>query len=314
MARKTKEQIDAEIVYIVRRYLVDRMTAKKIDLELGYSNKANKVLKDREGIIALFDFSENEFPELPLPDEISSYGEFIWEEINKKKKEDREAAISSYRETIKDVIIPSKTSQLETEKEIGEQVPARVEISRLYNSEDKQYRFVVMAALHFRLDLNSLSILLGKDQNIINQKCKNYVSSMHNALEYLFTEELYSQEVAIQDFLIYYDELMNALNSGDKDKSSALVKLLADSQVRELKERYKSGDVWSLEDLEILLNYQLKYAISTSNIGRNFSINRKTYADRLKSIFEIRPDLKDRYERLTEWHQRIYYDNFGVKK
>lgn len=188
---------------------------------------------------------------------------------------------------------------------------SKIRLDVVYPNEESQYRFLVHVALTFRLHLDTLSSLLGIDEDELLRKMNEVSPASYEALQFLFCSDIKNQDLAKERFIDYYRELLKAISSKDLKEKRRLINMVTDSKVSEFKKRWKPGDKISDEDLRTLLNYQLKYALTTNTLVYNFNINRPNYQRRVYNLIETEPELKQDYEYLSDFNSRFRKGRVG---
>ena len=176
----------------------------------------------------------------------------------------------------------------------------KIRLDVVYGDKTSQYRFLVHAALTFRLHLDTLSGLLGKDENELFENMNQACPSSTRALQFLFISDIKDQELAKSRFIDYHRELLRAISDKNAQEKRRLINQITDFKVAEFKKNWQPGDKISEEDLRAILNYQLKYALTTNNIVNIFNINRSNYQKRVQQLIAQDPELKQTYEYLAD--------------
>ncbi|MBE6157004.1 MAG: hypothetical protein E7161_04615 [Firmicutes bacterium] len=178
----------------------------------------------------------------------------------------------------------------------------KLRLDVFYKSVEKQYVFLRRLALTFRARLPLLSELFQISENELNTLLEIHNPNYSRALRYLFYFDISDQEKAKSELLAYYQELLNAMVSKDKNRQSQLTGKIADSDLAEVFEKSQSGKRLSQDEYARVLNYQLKYAIALRNICYMLGVDKNTYKRNIKPILESDVDLKASYERLAEYN------------
>ena len=113
---------------------------------------------------------------------------------------------------------------------------------------------------------------------------------------------------------LYYHSLLNAARNKDLEERKRLVALIGDSKAVELKKRRNPGDKFTEEDLETLIRYQLKYALTATDLAYIFEINRSTFQKNVKKFLEGREELKKEYEYLMDYNNLKRDNLIGVRR
>lgn len=182
----------------------------------------------------------------------------------------------------------------------------KIKIDVIYKSLESQYRFIVHAALTFRLHLDTLSHLLQIDENELLENMIRIVPSAYDAITSLLYHDVNDQEKARNEFLSYYRELLNAIRAKDIEEKKRLINIISDSKVAEIRKNHNSGDAISDEDIEAILKYQIKYSLTQDETALMFGINRANYSKRLERYLLDNPSLRQKYEYLSDYNARRF--------
>lgn len=178
----------------------------------------------------------------------------------------------------------------------------RIKLDALYKDPEKQYKFIVHAALTFRLHLDTLSQLLQIDENEMLENMIRIVPGAYEAITFLLYHDVCDQNTARQEFLEYYRELINAIRTKDSESKKKLISVVSDARVAKIKNEREAGDLISDEEILAILNYQIKYALKQDEVADMFKINRSNYAKRALKLLESDTGLYKKYEYLSDYN------------
>lgn len=186
----------------------------------------------------------------------------------------------------------------------------KIVLNNLFKSNLNQKSFILETALVFRLNLDSLFLLYDIDQ-IFNVSTKEELYKkmltdyymIDYSLKYLFSNDNTDQNIAINNFINYYNKLMIALKMHNETYKEYL-DMLSDHEINDVKRK----ETFELTDNDYLtiLNYQLKYAIPTRMIEKEFDIYRTTYTRRINKLLEQNPILQEKYQNLMNYDIDLY--------
>lgn len=186
----------------------------------------------------------------------------------------------------------------------------KIVLNNLFKSNLNQKSFILETALVFRLNLDSLFLLYDIDQ-IFNVSTKEELYKkmltdyymIDYSLKYLFLNDNTDQNIAINNFINYYNKLMIALKMHNETYKEYL-DMLSDHEINDIKRK----ETFELTDNDYLtiLNYQLKYAIPTRMIEKEFDIYRTTYTRRINKLLEQNPILQEKYQNLMNYDIDLY--------
>jgi len=229
-------------------------------------------------------------------------------------------------EELYNLIIAKRQENLQKGKIIGSQKAmlnygtenqkiAPLLLSILAKSEKIQYQILKNIALTFRAQLPLLSELFQIDEDELLKKLE-----MHNnlqsvwALDFLFKRDIADQEKAKRDIYNFYNEFLKVRKTKDVVTLEMLRKQIFDYDVTYFLARRQGlestfqgvkQENYTDKEIEMVLRYQLKYALSGDQIQNIFGINRSTYiSGRLPAILEKNPELRTRYEYLCDCHTK----------
>lgn len=186
----------------------------------------------------------------------------------------------------------------------------KIVLNNLFKSNLNKKSFILETALVFRLNLDSLFLLYDIDQ-IFNVSTKEELYKkmltdyymIDYSLKYLFSNDNTDQNIAINNFINYYNKLMIALKMHNETYKEYL-DMLSDHEINDIKRK----ETFELTDNDYLtiLNYQLKYAIPTRMIEKEFDIYRTTYTRRINKLLEQNPILQEKYQNLMNYDIDLY--------
>ena len=190
----------------------------------------------------------------------------------------------------------------------------QVDIGNISNNVSMQYKFIGLIALHFRLHLNTLSDIfrISEDEILNNVKSVFSEFSQEKAFNYLFTMDTTDQILAREEFNKFYSLYVYANSYNNIDLKKEYIRELNDAKAKDLKKRRKCGDPLTNEDIEIIIRFQLKYALTTKDISYIFDIDRSNYNKRLNNFLVLNPHLKREYENLIAYNSALYKN--GVRR
>lgn len=181
----------------------------------------------------------------------------------------------------------------------------KVVLNELFKKIENQKSFVLEAALVFRLNLDSIFQLFDiEDIFKVNTKEELYNKLLQEnfmidySLKYLFYADSTDQDMAINNFINYYNKLMISLKLHNNTYREYL-DVLKDKEIDNIKS--KSTEDLNNEDYFAILNYQLKYAMPTRMVEKEFDIYRTTYTRRINKILAENPLLSEKYHNLMNY-------------
>lgn len=170
---------------------------------------------------------------------------------------------------------------------------------QLFPNPQKRTRFIKNCALTFGLSLETLSKLLKKDPKKIYIEFIYEDCYMAEPLNVLFRMGSTVQEEAQAAFLNFFDNLVKAAKSKDKEQINKVLEVTKDTEAMKIKSRTTKGTI-NLTDAEILtiLKYQMKYLLSVKKIEVIFKVHHKAYVARVLELKPMNHDLVSQFEAL----------------
>lgn len=181
----------------------------------------------------------------------------------------------------------------------------KIDLNRLFGSEQSKLNFFYHSILTFRLQTDSIiemfdtENLIGasSEEEVFNYLMKN-LNGCHDALIFLFNVLHNDQEHQKQEFYKYYQKLVISR----KTNKELFIEYLRDIEdvdyyniVKMKKEDY------TLEDYKVLGNFQRKYALSSSYIADVIGKQNSTYGFCLKRVFQDDPYFLNEYQQLMDY-------------
>ena len=273
-ALSKKEQIIAETKLLVKLFL----ETNKSDIDLGKetgisSSTVGRRLTNKEVILIAF-------PEK---------GEYVYNLIRKKRKENLERG----------KVLGSQVSSLNN---MNDSSNVSLKLDSLFSKEKNKIMFLSHLALYFRAKLPLLEELFGYSKEELIEKIYYYNSHCHESFEYLFNEDDYNQEIARINIINFFRDYVNAIIEKDFLTKNSLIKLIDDSSVSEFFLNHKKTNYKTDEEMLLLINYQLKYAMSNKKMEEKFKFAYNGYIRRARSILQNYPELLERYEKLINYY------------
>lgn len=228
----------------------------------------------------------------------------LFELIQKKRQENLEKgkALGGQTTFLNHVYVRGDNGEFQGVKKLS--------LNAIYTDTIKQYKFLINAALCFRLHLDTLSVLFQLEENELLQNMLNHGN--YDALTTLFYHDGKDQNVARIEFMNYYREMLEAIRNKNSKEQARLINIISDKNALLLNKRIKEAKENDLsinlseEDIEVLIRYQLKYYLSARDIAYIFSLDRSNYQRRVTSYLAAYPELKTDYEDLMTWNEYKY--------
>lgn len=148
-----------------------------------------------------------------------------------------------------------------------------------------------------------LSELFQIPEDELLKKLEFYNPNAYRALHFLFFFDLSNQEAARCGVITFYKQLLSAILSKDKVEQLRLVHKISDMEASRVANRRKSGDILTDEDAKVIMQYQLKYAMSYQVTSDLFNIHKSSLHRKVQKIIAEDDSLKEKYERLKDYDE-----------
>lgn len=162
----------------------------------------------------------------------------------------------------------------------------KYDLSFFCQNLDEEYDLLFQIALTFRANLKTLVSLFPKylEEDIMKRSTAN---EYHSSLDYLFTFDNYNQSIASSFINTFYNELLN-------NKTNYKI----------IKDKYLQDKCFIDNSFENILDYQLKYAISSQEIIKEFNLDKKEYDSYIISVLKNNLFLKNRFANLAKYKKK----------
>lgn len=186
----------------------------------------------------------------------------------------------------------------------------KILLSNIFKKSENQKSFVLETALVFRLKLETLLQIYDIEKiygvSTSEELYKKLIEEnfwIDFSLNYLFFNDQTDQNLALTEFYNYYNKLMIALRMKNNVFKEYL-DVLSDKGINAIKS--KDCENLTPEECLIVIKYQLKYAIPTRVIEKEFGIYRSTYQKKVAKILKQNPELYEKYQNLMNYNYDIY--------
>ena len=170
---------------------------------------------------------------------------------------------------------------------------------RMYPIKDKRNMFIARCALTFGLNLDALSMLLGKSTEEVYRTYTNLGSNLDFYIDRLFLYCYKRQDIAISEFNDFFSRLTDRFLERDKEGLIEILKEIGDSEVLKLKKEPNEQRRYSDEEIAMMLKYQLKYFLNATQTANFFGILPSTYSSRVRALKDKYPELLVGYNYVT---------------
>ena len=302
--RNLEDEIKEQTVKAVKLFLEYNFSDLEFETKtnLGISSSTvQRRLTNRDLIVKVFNLDENKIPGIENPTDLS-YGEYIYDLVKKRREKNLLEARSKGGK-----ISQQNNTQIKDEngKYIGNVHVNKLQ--RLYRKPKNQARFLIHVIFTFKLTLESAGEVLdmNPDEILSIIKDNSYVDDELLRLN-LYTFHDRFQTRAKGRFIELYINLLDAVKRHDGEKFDAYMSIIDDSKYRELREKRKTGERLTDEDIEIALRHQVKYLLTRFAITDDLKYSISTYTKRVEKILEDNPELSYSYHDIADFYKSNY--------
>lgn len=171
----------------------------------------------------------------------------------------------------------------------------KLRLDIIYDDLKMQMKFLFHLALTFKAKPELLASLFQIDEKEILTQLILVSGKAYSSLLYLLYHDNTNQEVARNNIITFYKDLLNAIRKRDVVTKKDLIESITDNKVSKILK--KDIDINNMTDEEIfsILNYQLKYSLDITNLVNTLKINGLTYQKRVELFIQNQPELKTKY-------------------
>ncbi len=184
----------------------------------------------------------------------------------------------------------------------------KLRIDIFYKDLVKQAQLLLHIALTYRLKLNNLYELFGiEDNSDLDLKIKEilkYNSGFQNATQFLNNRDFMDQEVAKKRVVEFYIDYINAKRSKNSELIRNVINRVTDAKMNYLIKNIDRNHMTD-EQIGIMIDYLLKYAVDNTLIARMLGVNRANLMKRFNLYVADNLELKNRYEFLADYNNPI---------
>lgn len=281
MVSKTdEERIIAETKQIVRLFLDTNLSDIEISKMTGFSSSTvGRRLTNKNRILKAF------------PED----GENIYQSIVQKRSENAKQG----------KLLGGQVSMLNygVNTQSGEQLSLpKLRLEIFSKNEEKQIKFLIHIALTFRVKLPILSQLFQIGEKELLELILKYSGGSYKSILYLFYHDSSDQTIALNNLIVFYRNLVNAIKNKDLEMQKIIISQIDDSKARDLIKNKNLGDRLSLESIKTILRYQLKYALTQNVVADIFEINQRNYRRRLDALLQQNQELSMQFYLLSSFN------------
>jgi len=278
VSNEKEEKIIREIQMLVKIFLITRLSDIELANKTGLSSSTvGRRLTDKERILKAF------------PDK----GEKVYTTIQKLRK----------LNLAKGKMLGAETSKMNYGTD---EVKQNLNINVFGVTQEKQMNVLKHMILTFRPKLSLLSELFQIEENQLYELIMLYAKDSSESIKYIFEFEYTDQNVAREKIISFYQDLVNAKNSKDKNEISSVWAQIDDSRYERFKNNRQPLSRLCDEDIELVVSYQLKKCCAQEEACKTLGISFSQYKIRLKEIICPGHPLYNQYEQLAAYKNFKY--------
>jgi hypothetical protein len=189
-------------------------------------------------------------------------------------------------------------------------------ICRFFPTKEKRMRFIALSCLTFGIRVETLEELLGIDKNILYRELVDRNDFCSYSLEKLFWYGSKNQELAKASFLDFYERLLNSCKNRNDEEIKIILKEIGNHDAICIQKRKPNSRI-SDNDVRILIVYQLKYFLTSQQMGQIFNMDKNRYRKKVLAYFEQHPEEKElliEYDHLHDYNCSKYIMRKRVQK
>ena len=171
----------------------------------------------------------------------------------------------------------------------------------MFPNKERRTKFIVESALTFGLRLETLSEVLGFDEKNLYKELIYKNNYKQDSLDRLFGLGMNVQEEAKENFINFFNSLVDAYKKKDKTRFQTILGIFSDKEAvrianREINFNYRMTE----EDALALLKYQLKHSLSVSQMELIFHMYHGSYDNKVNELAIKYPVLVSQYNALKD--------------
>ena len=164
----------------------------------------------------------------------------------------------------------------------------KLRVDVIYDDELLQKHFLFHLALTFKAKPKTIADLFQIDEKKLLEDLIGVSMGGYNSLLNLIYHDNTDQELVKQNIISYYRELLYAVSKKDNEEKIRLINMVSDEKASLVKKSLEGGIVNTAsltdEDVEVLFRYQIKYALSVTEVANTFGLDAKIYEMRISSL------------------------------
>ena len=172
----------------------------------------------------------------------------------------------------------------------------------MFPTKEKRNMFLSQCILTFGLHLDAICMLTGFDEKILYDELVNRALKYHESVQKVFKNGMKRQDIAINDFLDFYNRLCKAYENKNREELLSILHELSDKKAIYLAKRPEPRKILRDEEILTILKYQIKYMLGVTQTAQYFKIDRATYATRVRKLGDEYANLISDFDYLSDFY------------
>ena len=172
----------------------------------------------------------------------------------------------------------------------------------MFPTKEKRNIFLSQCILTFGLNLDAISMLTGFDKETLYNELINRGTKYYESVQRVFKNGMKRQDIAINDFLDFYNRLCQAYEAKDREAISIILHELSDKKAINLAKRPATIKTLTDEQILVILKYQIKYMLSVTQTADIFKLDRHGYAKRVRKLEDDYTNLVSDFNYISDFY------------
>ena len=172
----------------------------------------------------------------------------------------------------------------------------------MFPTKEKRNIFLSQCILTFGLNLDAISMLTGFDKETLYNELINRGTKYYESVQRVFKNGMKRQDIAINDFLDFYNRLCQAYEAKDRETISIILHELSDKKAINLAKRPATIKTLTDEQILVILKYQIKYMLSVTQTADIFKLDRHGYAKRVRNLEDDYTNLVSDFNYISDFY------------
>lgn len=172
----------------------------------------------------------------------------------------------------------------------------------MFPTKEKRNIFLSQCILTFGLNLDAISMLTGFDKETLYNELIYRGTKYYESVQRIFKNGMKRQDVAINDFLDFYNRLCQAYEAKDREAISIILHELSDKKAINLAKRPATIKTLTDEQILVILKYQIKYMLSVTQTADIFKLDRHGYAKRVRKLEDDYTNLVSDFNYISDYY------------